>query len=117
MNSITISLFISEFHLDPQLADDLIAASSCIHLSYRDRCKEVRDKQNKNRRNTRYRQRSINDLLDSRAPDSRRMGIGKRRENMTAFNHFVMEANSKFNNTILESIEHAIQSSGDINKE
>jgi hypothetical protein len=55
--------------------------------------------------------------LDSRAPDSRRMGIGKRRENMTAFNHFVMEANSKFNNTILESIEHAIQSSGDINKE
>jgi hypothetical protein len=45
------------------------------------------------------------------------MGIGKGRENMTAFNHFVMEANSKFNNTILETIEHAIQSSGDINKE
>jgi len=34
---------------------------------------------------------------------------------MTAFNQFVMEANSKFNNTISESIEHAIQSSGDIN--
>jgi hypothetical protein len=33
---------------------------------------------------------------------------------MTAFNHFVMEANSKLNNTILESIENAIQSSGDI---
>ncbi len=77
----------------------------------------MRDKQNKNRRNTRYRQRSINDPLDSRAPDSRRMRIGKGRENMTAFNQFVMEANSKFNNTISESIEHAIQSSGDINKE
>jgi hypothetical protein len=36
---------------------------------------------------------------------------------MTAFNQFVMEANSKFNNTISESIEHAIQSSGDINGE
>jgi len=36
---------------------------------------------------------------------------------MATFNEFVMEANSKFNNTILESIEHAIQSSGDINKE
>jgi hypothetical protein len=45
------------------------------------------------------------------------MGIDKRRENMTAFNHFVMEANSKFNNTIPKSIEHAIQSSGDINGE
>jgi hypothetical protein len=109
--------FISEFHLDPQLADDLIAASTCIRLSYRDRCKEVRDKQNKNRKNTRYRQRSINDLLDSRASDSRRMGISKGRENTAAFNQSVMEANSKFNNTILESIEHAIQSSGDTNGE
>lgn len=109
--------FISGFHLDRRLADDLIAASNCIRLSYRDRCKEVRDKQNKNRRNTRYRQRSINDLLDSRAPDSRRMGIGNGRENMTAFNQFVMEANSKFNNTLPESIEHAVQSSSDINGE
>jgi hypothetical protein len=55
--------------------------------------------------------------LDSRGPDSRRMGIGKRRENMTVFNQFVMEPNFKFNNTIPESIEHAIQSSGDINGE
>jgi len=60
---------------------------------------------------------SSNDLLDSRAPDSRRMGIDKGRENTTAFNQFVIEANSKFNNTIPESIEHAIQSSGDINGE
>ncbi len=45
-SSIICVQFIFEFHLDP-LADDLIAASSCIHLSYRDRCKEFRDKQNK----------------------------------------------------------------------
>jgi hypothetical protein len=45
------------------------------------------------------------------------MDIGKQRENMTVFNQFVMEPNFKFNNTIPESIEHAIQSSGDINGE
>jgi hypothetical protein len=36
---------------------------------------------------------------------------------MTAFNQFDMEANSKINNTIPESIEHEIQSSGNINEE
>lgn len=97
--------FISEFHLDRSFVEDIHAASNCLRLSYRDRCKDAREKQNKTRKTKRYRQRSLDELLDSRAPDNRRMGIGNGRENISAFDKFVLDVNAKLNNSGTPTLE------------
>jgi hypothetical protein len=56
--------FISEFHLDGSVVEDIQAASKCVRLSYRDRCNDAREKQNKTRKTKRYRQRSLVEVLD-----------------------------------------------------
>jgi hypothetical protein len=97
--------FISEFHLDRSVVEDIHAASNCLRLSYRDRCKDAREKQNKTRKTKRYRKRYLDELLDSRAPDNRRMGIGNGRENISAFDKFVLDVNAKLNNSGTPTLE------------
>jgi hypothetical protein len=41
----------------------------------------------------------MEELLDSRAADCKRMGIDNGRNNISAFNNFVLEANQKLKQT------------------
>ncbi len=77
--------FSGEFDLDERAFLQWKNASTGVDLSYRNNNLPSRLERNKKRRESRYSQ-----LLDYRAPDCSRMGIGKGRENISALQKFRM---------------------------
>ena len=98
--------FSGEFDLDERAFLQWKNGSSGIDLSYRNNSLPSRLESNRKRRESRYSQ-----LLDYRAPDCSRMGIGKGRENMSALQKFRMSIIHSESSSSLSPCETVIECS------